>query len=394
MIRRPTSGRTLLGPIIAVLAGLAPLAAVAVLSPAARDTAKHIINAICDPRILLPLSVVVLGVWLGLRRVVIRPLVGISLALFAVGSLAAALLNSNFRLLATAPDNIAILIMLTVLAVFLWLTLREAVVADDLRSRGIPTQFEVEAKQRVLTWPDLVYVELLAAVFVMVALIAWSLLVKAPLEAPADPSVTPNPAKAPWYFVGLQEMLGYFDPWLAGVVFPGLIIVGLIALPYIDVNPKGSGYYCFRERRFAISTFMFGFLVLWIMPICFGTFLRGPGWSFFGPFEAWDRFRVDSQTAVNMSGLFWIRILGRSLPANCFVRELPGIVVLGLYFVGLPWLLRRGPLKRFRNTMGAARFAILIFLLLMMGLLPLKMFLHWTIDVKYIVAFPEWAFNI
>ena len=63
-----------------------------------------------------------------------------------------------------------------------------------------------------------------------------------------------NPAKAPWYFLGLQEMLVYFDPWIAGVVMPTLIIIGLMVIPYIDTNPMGSGYYTWKQRRFAIST--------------------------------------------------------------------------------------------------------------------------------------------
>ena len=107
-------------------------------------------------------------------------------------------------------------------------------------------------------------------------LTVWAIFLRAPLEQPADPNIAPNPAKAPWYFLGLQEMLVYFDPWLAGVVLPGLIVVGLIAIPYIDKNPKGNGYYTFKERRFAISTFMFGFVILWSVLIIFGTFLRGP----------------------------------------------------------------------------------------------------------------------
>ena len=96
---------------------------------------------------------------------------------------------------------------------------------------------------------------------VMAFMTVWSIVVDAPLEEPANPTKTPNPSKAPWYFLGLQEILVYFDPWFAGVVLPGLIIVGLMVIPYIDVNPKGNGYYCFKERKFAISTFLFGFLV-------------------------------------------------------------------------------------------------------------------------------------
>src|ERR687883_1965954 len=120
------------------------------------------------------------------------------------------------------------------------------------------------ADDKIYTWPNLVRAEFLVALFVMVVLILWALLIDAPLEEPANPTRTPNPSKAPWYFLGLQEMLVYFDPWIAGVVLPSLIIVGLMVIPYVDVNPKGNGYYTWSERKFAISTFCFGFLILWV----------------------------------------------------------------------------------------------------------------------------------
>ncbi len=102
---------------------------------------------------------------------------------------------------------------------------------------------------KVHTWPHLVRAEFLCAIVVTLFLLVWALLVDAPLEEPANPARTPNPSKAPWYFLGLQEMLVFFDPWHAGVVLPSLIIVGLMVLPYIDINPKGTGYYCFKDRK-------------------------------------------------------------------------------------------------------------------------------------------------
>ena len=156
-------------------------------------------------------------------------------------------------------------------------------------------------------WPDLVYTELISLILCSVVLIVWSILLKAPLEQPANRAVTPNPSKAPWYFLGLQEMLVYFDPWLAGVVLPSLIIVGLIAIPYIDKNPKGNGYYTFAERKVEITLFLFGFVILWSSLIVLGTFLRGPNWNFFGPFEYWDTHKLEALTNVNLSEYFWVR---------------------------------------------------------------------------------------
>src|SRR5207253_6999367 len=115
----------------------------------------------------------------------------------------------------------------------------------------------------------------------------WSITVDAPMEEPANPTKTPNPSKAPWYFLGLQEMLVYFDPWIAGVIMPSLIIVGLMAIPYIDANPLGNGYYTYKQRKFAIWTFIFGLIILWVSMIVIGTLIRGPGWMWFWPGMTW-----------------------------------------------------------------------------------------------------------
>ncbi|MCH8055314.1 MAG: cytochrome C, partial [Deltaproteobacteria bacterium] len=124
---------------------------------------------------------------------------------------------------------------------------------------------------KIYTWPHLVRMEFLLTIFVMVVLIIWAVVIDAPLEEPANPTRTPNPSKAPWYFLGLQEMLVYFDPWIAGVLMPTLILVGLMIIPYVDTNPLGNGYYTFRQRKFAILTFCFGFIVLWLSMVFIGT---------------------------------------------------------------------------------------------------------------------------
>ena len=93
---------------------------------------------------------------------------------------------------------------------------------------------------KIHTWPHLVRAEFLVALFVTVVLIVWSVGIDAPLEEPANPTRTPNPSKAPWYFLGLQEMLVYFDPWHAGVVLPTFIIIGLICVdPHVSGFPDG-----------------------------------------------------------------------------------------------------------------------------------------------------------
>ena len=106
-------------------------------------------------------------------------------------------------------------------------------------------------------------------------------------------------------------MLVYFDPWIAGVIMPTLIIVGLMAIPYIDTNPKGNGYYTFKERKAEIVIFLFGFAVLWVSLIVLGTFLRGPNWNFFGPFEYWSPYKVEVLNNVDLPQMFWVNLLNK-----------------------------------------------------------------------------------
>ncbi len=141
-------------------------------------------------------------------------------------------------------------------------------------------------EEKVDVWPHLVKREYIAAAATVIFIMIWSVLQDAPLEAIANPNVTTNPSKAPWYFVGLQELLVYFDPWIAGVVMPGLIIVGLVAIPYIDTNPKGVGYYAWKERPFANTLFMLG-VVMWFALIFIGYACRGPNYAWYWPWESW-----------------------------------------------------------------------------------------------------------
>ena len=189
-------------------------------------------------------------------------------------------------------------------------------------------------------------------------------------------------------------MLVYFDPWLAGVVLPTFIIIGLMAIPYVDTNPLGNGYYTFKERKAEITIFLFGFVILWSSLIVLGTFLRGPNWNFFGPFEYWDIHKLEALTNVNLSEFIWVRGLGRALPDFWLVREFFGIG-LTLFYVGvLPVILAKTVFKRYFDKLGSTRFYVTVFLLLMMLSLPVKMLTRWLFNLKYVVAIPEFFFNI
>ena len=215
--------------------------------------------------IFLTISVALFVVMIKWYRVVTKPAIAGAIGGLMVLALIFGATDENLVHNALGkPDNIPIPLMLGTVAFFTWLSLRKAAINDERAEKGLPPAEAEEGKQKVYTWPDLVYSEFVALLFVSALLLVWALFLKAPLEPPASPTKTTNPAKAPWYFLALQEMLVYFDPWLAGVVLPGLIIVGLMAIPYLDPNPKGNGYYTFVERKFAITTFLFGFLILWI----------------------------------------------------------------------------------------------------------------------------------
>src|SRR5262249_28147175 len=291
------------------------------------------------------------------RKTLTDPTVAIALMNVALLVSGWAMTNEDFQSIITKEDNVPIVILIFTVSFFTWLALRRAVINDDLIAQNKPVMEKDDEK--VLVWPDLVYTELICMVVATAVLVIWSILLKAPLEQPATSAKAPNPSKAPWYFLGLQEMLVYFDPWMAGVVLPTMIIVGLIAMPYIDFNQKGNGYFTFRERKFALSTWMYGFVVLWVVLIVLGTFLRGPNWNFFGPFETWDPHKVVPLNNVNLSELFWLPLGVVPEQLHWFVRELPGIVLVLAYLIAIPPLLARTVMRRFFVKMGFARFMLL-----------------------------------
>ena len=319
--------------------------------------------------------------------------------------LALSITDYDFRQIVGKPDNVPIVAMLYIVAFFTWIYFRKSVENDDRKAAGRPL-IEQENNEKVLTWPDLVYTELVCMVLVTAVLIAWGIVLQAPLEEPASAAKTPNPSKAPWYFLGLQEMLVYFDPWMAGVVLPSMILVGLMAVPYIDFNKLGNGYYTFNERKFAVSTFLFGFLPLWVAMIVLGTFLRGPNWNFFSPYEFWDTHKLELLNNINLSELFWIKGLGQPLPVvptnatfpvqawHILMREWVGLLAVAVYLIVLPNIMAATVFKKFFVRMGFLRYMVLANLMLMMMSLPIKMVLRWAVNLKYIVAIPEWFFNI
>ena len=280
------------------------------------------------------------------------------------------------------PDNVPIVLLLVLIICYSWFAFSKA-----LKNDRQDISEEAKMADKVQVWPYLVKVEFLAAVLVMGILTIWSIGLNAPLEEPASPSLTPNPSKAPWYFLGLQEILVYFDPWIAGVTIPTLIILGLCAIPYLDINPKGNGYYTFKERKFAILTFCFGFLILWVSLIVLGTFWRGPGWNLFFPWEEWDPHRVVALTNVDWTELFGVPTRRVDDSLNPVAMLIGSLTILGWFSLGVVFYLWK------RNTdlikkLGLLRYSIVSFLFLTMMALPVKIILRLTLNIKYIVVTP------
>jgi len=310
----------------------------------------------------------------------------------------------DFRQLWTifsTPDNVPIVLLLFVVPFYTWYALRQAFANDRLieRLEADPALAKTHHRKvepwrpgwvkEVHVWPYLLRIEFLAAVIVTIILMVWSLTLNAPLEEPSNPNVTMNPAKAPWYFLGLQEMLVYFDPWMAGVIFPSLIIVGLMVIPYIDTNPLGNGYYTYKQRKFSILTFIFGFIVLWVSMIVIGTLIRGPGWMWFWPGVTWEHNRLIFEVNRDLPDLFGIK--GRVM------KTIFGAVVVGIYFiaagVGIHKLITYTPFNRkILARMSVMQYAIMQLFLILMLALPVKILLRLVFRIKYIWITP-W-FNI
>jgi hypothetical protein len=134
---------------------------------------------------------------------------------------------------------------------------------------------------KVHTWPHLLAVEFVASLLMFAFVMIFSIFMNAPLLALANINSTPNPSKAPWYFLGLQELLTMFHPMVAGVTIPGMGIFLLILAPYIDRNPSNKP----EDRKFAISLFTVQ-LMFWAVLVIIGSFFRGPGFNFVAPWTA------------------------------------------------------------------------------------------------------------
>ncbi|MBI3013330.1 MAG: cytochrome b N-terminal domain-containing protein [Elusimicrobia bacterium] len=298
-----------------------------------------------------------------------------------------------------------------------------------------PLDLKNKNEEKVDVWPNLVVREYLYAMAALALLTAWAIFMQAPLEEEANVNVTPNPAKAPWYFLGLQELLVYFDPWIAGVVLPTLIVIGLMAIPYLDNNLNGVGFYSLKERPFANTFFLFG-IALWFILIVIGTYLRGPNWAWYWPWEDWMHHKPPpppTWSPSNLVGsvLLGIYFLGGIILPRWIRKEIPfkkycwiGIGAIALFSIVLKlvlanrfevwtgqtlgweqifWVVFAAALyyimgilvpQRYIRDLSWPRYVIsMLFLLMMVGVL-LKVGLRLGFNIKYIFSIPQFGFNI
>ena len=145
---------------------------------------------------------------------------------------------------------------------------------------GSIQQTRSEAQDKVHTWPHLLVVEFSSILILTAGLLIFAALVRAPLLGLADFNKTPNPSKAPWYFLGLQELLTMFNPQIAGVLIPGVALIIIMLAPFTDKNPSNKP----KDRKFAIAMFTI-FVLMWAVLVILGSFFRGPGFNFILPWK-------------------------------------------------------------------------------------------------------------
>jgi len=296
----------------------------------------------------------------------------------------------------SSPDNVPIVALVALVPFYTWYAFRQGRANDrlitaleaDPKNKALPRKvfpYKPGWSSEVQVWPYLLRVEFLAAIIVTVILMVWSITLNAPLEELSNPNLTMNPAKAPWYFLGLQEMLVYFDPWMAGVVMPSLVIVGLMAIPYMDSNPLGSGYYTLKQRKFSIAAFCFGFMVLWLLMVFIGTFIRGPGWMWFWPGQTWDPNRQIFEVNRDLPDLFSI--------TSWWGKTIFGALATGVYFAAAGYFVHKLLTwnefnRKIYKRMSLIQYLTMQFFLTVMLLLPIKILIRHLFRIKYIWVTP------
>jgi hypothetical protein len=201
-------------------------------------------------------------------------------------------------------------------------------------TRRTSAQVKVADEDQVQTYPEVLFRAVVAIEVLAIALVVISLLFNAPLEGLADPSHTPNPAKAPWYFLGLQEMLHYFPPVVAGVLVPTLVVIALVVIPYFNINIEAEGLFLRDRRRrlgifyvvalgFSIFLLLFQVYVALVPTLIVAGFMLSAAYSTPQAFSGFRRYLVSKPLS------YWIM--------TWFLMELAVLTTVGTFFRGPGW---------------------------------------------------------
>jgi len=186
---------------------------------------------------------------------------------------------------------------------------------------------------------------------------------------------------------GVQELLVYFDPWLARGVFPIIFTLGLAVIPFLKKPSDGLAYSLF------VSFLLIGFEMVWLGLIAVAVFLRGPDWNIFWPGEIWQH-KIVPLNFVDLSDYFWLRWMGQSLEGKPWaLRELPGLVLLGGYLLAGS-VIAYGLFRMAHRVTPYWRWAVLVLLVEVAALVPIKMACRWVFDLKYWIFIPEHFINV
>ena len=201
-------------------------------------------------------------------------------------------------------------------------------------TRRTSAQVKVTDEVEVQTYPEVLFRALVAIEVLTIALVGVALLFNAPLEGLADPSHTPNPAKAPWYFLGLQEMLHYFPPVVAGVLVPGLVVMALIVIPYFNINIEAEGVFL-KDRKRRVLIFYLVAAVLSVFLLWFDVYVALVPTLIIVGFMA-----LAAQSSPQSTSAFRRYLAGRPLSfwiMTWFLFELAVLTAVGTFFRGPGW---------------------------------------------------------
>lgn len=305
---------------------------------------------------------------------------GVLFAVAAGASTVAAMWSPALRRLVLAPERLPVAIFLLAATAALWGALHQAHGPAPETEEKVPGFFARS--------------ELLAAGFAVVLVAVLAFTVGAPLAEMADPGRPSEPFSAPWFLLGFAEAGAYFEPWVPAFLLPALFFAGLLALPYLDVSPDAPRL-GFEERREVVIFVLSAVFLLLLFPMASGAFLRGPSGEPAALFSTWRS--AELLVPRSLSDLFWSLVTTHP-PRSAWLRELPSVTLLALYFV-LPLVLfpRWGPTRavfgRYRNRLGHHRFTAAMVFALALGLLPLKMYLRSIFAVGTFLDLPELGFS-